>query len=264
MPTPEATPRLVYEVARSGPVPIPRPNTELLEVPLSLGIGPDNLVLTISDPGHSLRSARSSTYEEWTAAEKLHLTWFARPAGRPNVVLLRWGGGLCDERARLDIDRVATGLTFHEGPHVGCDAIGVSWSVRLTFHGPVDYAALTLKFESWPYDRIKAGRVGILARSLSHSLGPPVLLRIRKGRLGDLYEGPMSDLFPDVGHRRRHRLRALDAVAVEFGGSYRVCVGPGRCRTALGRELFMFTNDGYALLASRLTVPARGLVWLRG
>lgn len=242
-------------------MPIPTPNTELRDVPLSLGIGPENLVLTISDPGHSLRSARSATYEEWTAAEKLHPSWFARPSGRPNVVLLQWGGGLCDERARLDINRIATNLTFHQGPHVGCDSIGVGWSVRLRFKRPVDYRALALNFKKWPYDRINPRRVAVLARSLSHSLGPPVLLGIRKGRLGDLYAGPMLDLFPDLGHRQRQRLKRIDVVAIEFAGSYRTCAGPGQCGLVLGRELLVFTDDGYALLASRLTAPARGLVW---
>jgi len=245
-------------------VPIPTPNTDLHEIPLSLGIGPNNLVLTISDPGHSLRSARSATEAEWNAAETLHPTWFARPAGHPNVVLLRWGGGLCDERARLDIGRLATHLTFHEGPHVGCDAIGVAWSVRLSFKRPVDYAALTFKFLSWPYDPINPRRLAVLARSLSHSLGPSVLLAIKKGMLGDLYAGPMRDLFPDLGHRRRHRLKQLDVLTVEFGGSYRVCAGPGKCRLALGRELLVFSDDGYALLVSKLTAPARGLVWHHG
>ncbi len=72
----------------------------------------------------------------------------ANPPGQPNVLLVQWTGGACDERTDIAIDGRGQGLAIKVATTVrpvDCDAIGVGHLLRLTAGEPLpaDMVAVT-------------------------------------------------------------------------------------------------------------------------
>lgn len=69
------------------------------------------------------------------------------PAGQPNVLLVQWTGGACDDRTDIDIagngQRLAITIRTTVRP-VDCDAIGVGHLVRLTAGEPLPANAVAV------------------------------------------------------------------------------------------------------------------------
>jgi hypothetical protein len=73
------------------------------------------------------------------------------PAGQPNVVLVPWVGGACDQRTDIPIEARGGGiaLTVHTTVAPGpCDAMGVLHVLRLTSLDALPAAAVTIS--NWP------------------------------------------------------------------------------------------------------------------
>lgn len=64
----------------------------------------------------------------------------ANPAGQPNVLLVRWTGGACDERTDIAIAPAGQGLAITIRTTVrpgACNAIGIGHVLRLTAGDPL-------------------------------------------------------------------------------------------------------------------------------
>lgn len=73
------------------------------------------------------------------------------PAGQPNVVLVPWTGGACDQRTDIAIEPRGSGiaLTVHTTVAPGpCDAMGVLHVLRLSSLQELPAAAVTIS--NWP------------------------------------------------------------------------------------------------------------------
>lgn len=71
----------------------------------------------------------------------------ANPAGQPNVLLVQWTGGACDDRTDVDIVAGGPGLAITirtTARPVDCDAIGVGHLLRLTAGEPLPANAVTV------------------------------------------------------------------------------------------------------------------------
>jgi hypothetical protein len=71
----------------------------------------------------------------------------ANPPGQPNVLLVQWAGGACDERTDIAIDGLGQGLTIKVATTVrpvDCDAIGVGHVLRLTAGEPLPADMVTV------------------------------------------------------------------------------------------------------------------------
>ena len=64
----------------------------------------------------------------------------ANPPGQPNVLLVQWTGGACDERTNIAIAGQGQGLEIRIATKVrpvDCDSIGVGHALRLTAGEPL-------------------------------------------------------------------------------------------------------------------------------
>jgi hypothetical protein len=71
----------------------------------------------------------------------------ANPPGQPNVVLVNWVGGACDERTDITIAEAASGLSIEIRTTAApgdCDAIGIGHVLRLTGSGPLPAASIVV------------------------------------------------------------------------------------------------------------------------
>lgn len=71
----------------------------------------------------------------------------ANPPGQPNVLLVPWTGGACDERTDIAIDGRGQGLAIKVATTVqpvDCDAIGVGHVLRLTAGEPLPADMVTV------------------------------------------------------------------------------------------------------------------------
>jgi hypothetical protein len=71
----------------------------------------------------------------------------ANPPGQPNVLLVQWTGGACDERTDIAIDGRGQGLEIKVATTVrpvDCDAIGVGHVLRLTAGEPLPADMVTV------------------------------------------------------------------------------------------------------------------------
>jgi len=71
----------------------------------------------------------------------------ANPPGQPNVLLVQWTGGACDERTDIAIDGQGQGLAIKVATTVrpvDCDAIGVGHVLRLTANAPLPADMVTV------------------------------------------------------------------------------------------------------------------------
>jgi hypothetical protein len=69
----------------------------------------------------------------------------SNPPGQPNVLLVSWTGGACDERTDVDIAATGPGLGITIRTTVAnrdCDAIGIGHVLRLTSSQPLPPAAV--------------------------------------------------------------------------------------------------------------------------
>ena len=69
------------------------------------------------------------------------------PPGQPNVVVVPWTGGACDERTDIAIAPNGQGLAISIATRVlpgVCDAIGVEHTLRITSGQPLPAAAVTV------------------------------------------------------------------------------------------------------------------------
>lgn len=71
----------------------------------------------------------------------------ANPPGQPNVLLVQWTGGACDERTDITIDGRGQGLAIRIATKVrpmDCDSIGVGHVLRLTAGEPLPADMVTV------------------------------------------------------------------------------------------------------------------------
>lgn len=214
--------------------PIPPANAAVSIVPLSIDAGPNNMRLVVADESRSLTSARSPTYAEWRSGTKVSAGggYFRQLRGDPHTLLFYWDGGACDDRARLVISADTTTLHFFQGPPVGCDAIGVSWFVALTFDHAVPVDALSLTWSPWfdGEEPMTAERSPVLVQGISRSIAPTVVLSTATA--------PWE---PDQ-----------QAITVTLGGRYRFCGATGSCHKVIGHEIFGVTVPNGDLVSYRL------------
>ena len=72
----------------------------------------------------------------------------ANPPGQPNVVVVPWTGGACDERTDIAISGAGNGLSIEIRITTApgdCDAIGIGHALRLTGSGPLPPGAITVR-----------------------------------------------------------------------------------------------------------------------
>jgi hypothetical protein len=243
-PTPSSPPSdpPVEPTQTPGPTPIhiPPANAEVTIVPLKNG-GPDNMQLIVSDETGSLVSARSSTWQEWEAGTDFPagIESFRRVPGDRKTLILQWGGGGCDEVARLAIQPGPATFQFFQGPHKSCDSMGVGWYAALTFAEDVPLASLHLTWTPW-HDREgpppTPEEVPALAQRISRSLGPTVVLDTTVRNSGTESE----------------------QMLVTLGGRYRFCDDNGSCHRAIGHET-MRVWMAYAGAYAQEALPVEGL-----
>lgn len=75
----------------------------------------------------------------------------ANPPGQPNVLIVPWTGGSCDEQTDIEIVADGAGLSISMSTRStagACDAMGVGHLLRITGSSPLPAAAVT--FQTMP------------------------------------------------------------------------------------------------------------------
>lgn len=75
----------------------------------------------------------------------------ANPPGQPNVLIVPWAGGSCDEQTDIEIVANGAGLSISMSTRStpgACDAMGVGHLLRITGSSPLPAAAVT--FQAMP------------------------------------------------------------------------------------------------------------------
>ncbi|MDP2350023.1 MAG: hypothetical protein Q8M74_02585 [Chloroflexota bacterium] len=80
------------------------------------------------------------------------------PGSDTRSLTIGWTGGVCDERARLELAPDGRTLSLRFPPRPGCDAMGIGFAVELRFKDPVDPAAFV---GTWADDAVAAADVNL-------------------------------------------------------------------------------------------------------
>jgi hypothetical protein len=189
--------------------------------------------LIVTDQSHAVIGARSISDEEWIGGSPLpgaDMSLVRRVPGDWRTLFVAIPGQICDEWARVVIEPEAAGIQIYDGPHPGCDSMGIAWTAALTFDRDLAFDAFQVSAAGWPWEDAVAADLPELAQRITRSLGPTVVIEsevVAKGENGEV-------------------------VRIVLGGRYRFCTAEGACDRAVGHEVFGLTTDRPQLRSYRV------------
>lgn len=215
------------------PTDVPAADADVTIVPLSLGFGPEKLRLIVADRSHSLVDAKPIGDAEYRRGVVIPgwRGWPLRRTGDDHTILVAIPGQVCDEWARIVIGRHLDRFDIFDGPHPGCDAMGIAWPLALSFDRAISFDSLTLSEPGWPWEDATPEDIPELAQRITRSLGPTVVIDWHVIR--DLTDGEQL-------------------VRVVLGGRYRFCDGSGICSVEIGHEIFDLSTNRPQLYGHRI------------